>query len=586
MSDSSHSPLTRLAFSIYENSGVYALLIGSGVSRPAGIPTGWQITLDLIRRIAVAQGENEQPDWVSWYRSRYGKNPDYSELIEELGLSPEERRSILHSYIEPTAEDRENGRKLPSTAHYAIADLVEAGHIRVIVTTNFDHLLEDALRERGVGPTVVSSVDALKGAEPLTHTKCYLLKLHGDYKDFRILNTEHELSKYPPEIDAILDRIFDEHGLVVCGWSGEWDHALRAAILRNPSRRYSMFWTTVGKPNNRAVELINHRAGNFVPITDADSFFANVRDQVETLASTHRKSPQTTDLLVSSTKRYLAEDKYRIRLDDLFESEVRSLLRKLEAPEFSMHDQWSGEEFRRRIAIYDAAVEPLAQMVGVLGRWGTGSQITMLIDIIRSIHDRYSQGSGSVPWTHLRSYPAVVLVTAYGVGLVRSRSWHTLHEFLSSSVEARDRVGLRRVVEELFSSAWDGAENHWWRSLEGFHRRKTALSDHLHQMFLEWGKGFLGLVRDFEILYETWEIIASLTYCERFRLEDLNENRGLWIPIGRSGWNIEVRKTVFERIKSDDLCQTLLEAGFGKGNREFLDRTLSCYGRAAWRMPL
>ena len=62
-----HRPdaLTRLAFSIY-GPGVYALLVGSGLSRGAGILTGWEVTLDLIRRIAVAQGESEQPDWAVW----------------------------------------------------------------------------------------------------------------------------------------------------------------------------------------------------------------------------------------------------------------------------------------------------------------------------------------------------------------------------------------------------------------------------------------------------------------------------------------------------------------------------------------
>ena len=84
--------LIRLAFSIYENRGVYALLIGSGLSRAAEIPTGWEITIDLIRRVAMAQGKEDQADWVSWYREATGKEPDYSELVGELGLSAPERR--------------------------------------------------------------------------------------------------------------------------------------------------------------------------------------------------------------------------------------------------------------------------------------------------------------------------------------------------------------------------------------------------------------------------------------------------------------------------------------------------------------
>jgi hypothetical protein len=45
-------PALRLAFSVSRNKGAYALLLGSGVSRAAEIPTGWDVTLDLIRKVA------------------------------------------------------------------------------------------------------------------------------------------------------------------------------------------------------------------------------------------------------------------------------------------------------------------------------------------------------------------------------------------------------------------------------------------------------------------------------------------------------------------------------------------------------
>ena len=285
MSDENHfaaasdasDPLTRLAFSMHENRGVYAVLVGSGLSRAAGIKTGWEITVDLIRRVARAQGEEEQADWAAWYRDKVGKEPDYSELVKELGSAADERRAILEGYIEPTPEQRVMGLKGPTAAHGAIADLVCDGMVRVLVTTNFDRLLEKALRDRGVEPTVVDSVDALRGAEPLTHAACYVVKLHGDYRDARILNTDEELANYAPEFDALLDRIFDEHGLVVCGWSGEWDEALRRAITRAPSRRYSLFWAARGEPEDAARRIVEQRRGHLVPIVDADEFFGKLQ---------------------------------------------------------------------------------------------------------------------------------------------------------------------------------------------------------------------------------------------------------------------------------------------------------------------
>jgi hypothetical protein len=35
-------PMLSLAFSVHSNKGVFALLLGSGVSRASGIPTGWE----------------------------------------------------------------------------------------------------------------------------------------------------------------------------------------------------------------------------------------------------------------------------------------------------------------------------------------------------------------------------------------------------------------------------------------------------------------------------------------------------------------------------------------------------------------
>lgn len=92
-------PATQLAFSIHENRGVFALLLGSGLSRAAEIPTGWEITTDLVRRVATAQGIEEQDDWAAWYVKAQGKEPNYSDLLAQLAVTPAERRSILHSYM-------------------------------------------------------------------------------------------------------------------------------------------------------------------------------------------------------------------------------------------------------------------------------------------------------------------------------------------------------------------------------------------------------------------------------------------------------------------------------------------------------
>ena len=305
-------PLTTLAFSLYENKGVFACLLGSGLSRAAQIPTGWEVTLSLIRRVALLQKVTGQADWAAWYKAEFKEEPSYSDLLDALTSTPDERRSIMHSFIDPTADDLAEGRKVPTRAHRAIAKLVQGEFIRAIITTNFDRLIERAIQDIGIEPTVIKSVDDLKGAVPIVHSRCYVIKVHGDYLDTRIRNTENELSFYPPELDSFLDRIFDEFALIVCGWSGEWDGALRAAIARAPNRRYPMFWALRGTPSTTAAGLIQQRDGKSIPITDAERFFEDLERLVSAQVELQRRNPGSTDLLVASAKKYLSRPEFWI----------------------------------------------------------------------------------------------------------------------------------------------------------------------------------------------------------------------------------------------------------------------------------
>lgn len=583
--------LTQLAFSVYESKGVFAVLLGSGLSRAAEIPTGWEITLDLIRRVALAQGVEDQPDWAVWYRQKTGQEPDYSALLGELAASPEERRSILHSYIEPTDEDREEGRKTPTAAHYAIAELVRSGYIRVIVTTNFDRLMENALRERGTEPTIVASVDALAGAEPITHSPCYLLKLHGDYKDARILNTEAELSSYPAPYDALLDRIFDEHGLIVCGWSGEWDRALRAAFLRAPNRRYSVFWAARGQLGSGAEELARHRHARVISIADADNFLTELKQRVDTLEQTQRQNPLSIELLVNSTKRFLAKPEYRIQLDELLTQEAGRVLSQLDSPDFSPQHAWDQLEFRVRVRKYEAITESLASMAGVLGRWGDGQELSLIRDIVQSLYTQAETTSNGLSvYLNVRSYPAVLVFTAYGLGLVRAERWSALHSLFDAVVGRENREPVR-VVESLFLGTWKGNESDAWKQIEGFENLKTPLSDYLFALFSEWSKRFIGLAPDFSLMFERFEMLGSLAHLEQSAKANIQQelannpqNGWTWMPVGRAGWHSGNADKLIAEMQVNPTRAAIIEAGFAQRDPEFIDLFIQNFRRIAGRM--
>jgi len=57
----------KIAFSLQSSPGVYALLLGSGTSRSAGILTGWEVVLDLINRVSVIERTSSLTDPEKWY---------------------------------------------------------------------------------------------------------------------------------------------------------------------------------------------------------------------------------------------------------------------------------------------------------------------------------------------------------------------------------------------------------------------------------------------------------------------------------------------------------------------------------------
>lgn len=332
-------PIDSLAFSLQANPGVFALLVGSGVSRSAQIPTGWEITLELIRKLAASQSESADPDPERWYREKYNnESPEYSNLLNQLGRTEEERQLLLRPFFEPNQQEFDENAKLPTAAHRAIAWLVAHGYVKVIITTNFDRLMERALQEAGVEPTVLSSPERMKGMVPLVHTKYCVIKLHGDYLDTRIRNTPRELEDYPSEIKELLIQVFDEYGLVVCGWSATWDVALRDAIYRVQTRRFTTFWAVYGEISEQAKQLVRHRRAETVKIESADSFFCAVQEKVESIEQFSRPHPLSIDAAVTSLKRYISEPRYRIRRRDLINEAVGKVVESIESQAFDMRN--------------------------------------------------------------------------------------------------------------------------------------------------------------------------------------------------------------------------------------------------------
>jgi hypothetical protein len=575
-------PLTALAFTISENKGVFALLLGSGLSRAAGIPTGWEITLDLIRRVAAASKTPDQPNWGDWYEKKFGKPPNYSDLLAQLGVTAAERRTFLHRYIDPTPAEAKVGKKRPTPAHHAIARLVRDEYIRILVTTNFDRLIENAIRDEGVEPTVIKSMDDLKGAVPLVHSRCVVLKLHGDYLDARILNTEDELEKYAPEMEAYLDRIIDEFGLIISGWSGDWDLALRSAIMRSPNRRYPMFFAARSKPSDRVIELVTHRAASIIQIKDADSFFDNLHSQVALIEQAQRPDPRSVALLVERAKQIVGKADYKIALSDLLGESLGTALELKRVPDLiqaSAIQPQSDRDFGMLVARLESLAEPVARLLGICGRYGDGTEVEQAIEVITAL-STFDVRAGLVTMLEMQRYAGMLALYGYGLGALKARRFEIVFRLFGHSLVSL-RGDKATVVDDFFLGTWE-AQKLPWATVNDAVTLKP-LSDHLEHLFARWTRDYIYSDVDFGFQFACFEALGALAFVTfRYDLNDLrsasqNPNPGRnfrFAPHGLLGREPGRRAAVLEWLSRSEVRQSLLAAGFGRSEKEYLLQTI------------
>jgi hypothetical protein len=537
-------PVHSLAFSIHAGRGVYAILLGSGASRSARIPTGWEITLDLVRKLAALHGEVCEPDPELCYVAKFGKAADYSDLLGALTKTPAERQQLLRTYWEPNEQEREDGAKQPTSAHRAIAALVVQGFVKVIITTNFDRLMESALVDAGVVPTILSSPDQVHGALPIIHTQCCVFKVHGDYLDTRIRNTPTELALYPPEFDQLLDRIFDEFGFVVCGWSAEWDGALRNAILRAPSRRFATYWAVRGEVGDKAQRLIDHRGAQVVSIKDADTFFQTVQRYVESLEEFSRPHPLSTEAAVASLKRYLSESRYRIQLADLIDETVDRVVAATSSQAFVAEGgpAPNNESATARVRGYEAACSTLLAMAPIGGFWAEEDHYYVWE---RSL-ERLSivSGSGYSLWLELQRYPGTLLLYALGLGALEAGRLQFLGRMFATTIHRENREDLPAVQLLppccLFENGGRVA-----RFLEGMDRHHAPLNDWLHAALRRSTKRLIPNEDRYTFVFDKLELLMALSYVYHAKR---NKER-YWAPMGSFGYRYQNRDRFLKEIE-------------------------------------
>lgn len=545
----------------------YAVLVGSGVSRAAGVMTGWEIAVDLARRVAIAEGGSAPADPLAWYAEHHGEDIDYSQLLEHLAPRTGDRQALLNPYFEPTEAEQEQGLKAPTRAHHALAELVAGGYLKIIITTNFDRLIERALQEAGIEPLVIASADDARNAPPLHATRCVVVKLHGDRMSPNLKNTLAELESYEPELEQYLDAILHDYGLIICGWSAEWDTALRNALSSRQSSLFTTFWAHRGEPAAAAQQLIKQRLAVPIAIEDADSFFDAIANKVSAIADLTKASPSGPEVAVAELKRYLPNADHRIRLHDLVMNEIERVITATGSAAMPVKRPIDVRGYMERLHTIEHACETIVALFATLGYHADDKRHDELaVRAMRRLATRSLDYPGANVLLHAQRYPALLSLYALALGALAAKRPRPFARVLA-------QVEIKDVGEKSAPVGYALAPPHvltydWLKSSEEFERRKTPGSDLLHARLRP---HLAALVADDELydgLFDDAEYLLGLA------VVDFTDG---WGPIGRFGW----RRQYPERGARDGIVarhgEDLISAGMFQRSSERLEVVHAAY---------
>lgn len=544
--------LTTLAFSIHSNKGVYALLLGSGISKKSGIPTGWDVVIDLIKKLAALNKEDCGQNPEQWYIKKYGEDPDYSTILSKLVSTPSERINLLRRYFEPDEQEREEGLKQPTEAHKSIVKLIKSGYIKVVITTNFDRLLETALQHEGIEPVVIRHSDDIDGAIPLVHNDLIIIKINGDYQDSRFLNTKSELADYPQKLKNYILQIINEFGLISCGWSGKWDEGLINTIRRAENYRYGSFWTYVGTCAPELADIALSRKGQIVEIQNADIFFTEIYERVCALEQINDNHPLNVDIAVARLKKYIVKDEGKILLHDLLFNEQEIVYKKIqEIKDFHIPPH---PVLQPRIKYYEQILDILLPLCinGVF--WSKPEHEQFLLNILSRLAEPNTPRDRFYPDCHrFHYYPATILFYALGITALKASKFSFLNELFQVKIDDPDNNS--RKIYLIEQTNLGGISTEVLNQI--FNQSNfTPFSDLLSQKIGPLFNQIIYNQNDFEDYFDIFEYFLSLNYSHFVG----NKYGSKWVPWGR------YKRRNYYRSRADENYP--LKAFFDKADRE------------------
>ena len=228
-------------------------LLGAGASVKSGIP----LSHDMVEKIARwgycldngLEPKDPRPrrsDWYPWLRRQKWYREDW-ELVAhypaavENTLRPRQTRKDFFLDILKTQVE-------PSSGYKHLAELMAREHVRTVLTTNFDTILQDVCKANK-RPHHIEVIQTTSDYTKLSTSLPYpqLVYLHGSVEHYTDKNTIAEINEglHPDLVSKVMPLLRD-HPLIVVGYRGAEPSIMKHLLIDNAVEaegyRHGIYW--------------------------------------------------------------------------------------------------------------------------------------------------------------------------------------------------------------------------------------------------------------------------------------------------------------------------------------------------------
>jgi len=249
----------------------YCFILGAGASRTSGIPTGSDLAKQWLRVIGDTEAEKFD-EWKKSINLEDGKEAEkYSEIYDKrFELDYREGYEFLESIMEKSS---------PSFGYSVLAQILDKTDDKIVITTNFDHLMEDAMQMFTVERPLVLGHESLAKYLYISSDRPIIAKIHRDLF-FEPKSETKETVALEEGWKDNLTQILKYRIPIVIGYGGN-DGSLMNFLENCTTPTHGMFWFYYSggdPPNERIQKLVKQYKGRLIPNKGFDEMMLVLND--------------------------------------------------------------------------------------------------------------------------------------------------------------------------------------------------------------------------------------------------------------------------------------------------------------------